>query len=92
MELDTHFRQFEGAGRILHSRQHAPTSPRVHASAHSRHHLRPRWLAALAPLAGLADKRISAKAGGKGIAVFIRLWKRVDPKTHDKANPRQLKA
>jgi len=43
----------------------------------------------LAPLAGLADKRISAKAGDKGIAVFIRLWKRVDPKTHDKAHPRQ---
>ena len=26
LELDTHFRQFEGAGRILHSRQHAPTA------------------------------------------------------------------
>ena len=46
----------------------------------------------LASLAGLPDKRISAKAGDKDIAVFIRLWKRVDPKTHDKANPRQLKA
>ena len=46
LELDTHFRQFEGAERILHSRQHAPTAPRVHASAHSRPRPRPRWLAA----------------------------------------------
>jgi len=80
----------EQAGAVrasTHARAHGFTPPHTLATTPARAGLLP-----LAPLAGLADNHISAKAGDKGIAVFIRLWKRVDPKTHDKAHPRQPKA
>jgi hypothetical protein len=74
LELDTHFRQFEGAGRILHSRQHAPTAPHTRASTHPRHHgFTPAHThattpacAGLLPLAPLAGLQTSASAPRPG--------------------------